>query len=144
MKRIIFAIVLIFSFQAAFAQEDVTQLPEKKQQEIEALKVAFISKELDLTPEEAQRFWPVFNQYSKELHASVQENDNVIDREEKVLNIRKKYKEQFTKVLGPDRMNRMFNAEGKFRQMLIKMINRVKQKQMNNRLDRPNRPNRQN
>lgn len=143
MKRIILAVALFLSFQGAKAQEDVTQLPEKKQQEIEALKVAFISKELDLTPEEAQKFWPVFNQYSKELHSTLKENENVIDREEKVLNIRKKYKDQFTKVLGPDRMNRMFNAEGKFRQMLIKMINRVKQKQLN-RIDRPNRPNRQN
>jgi hypothetical protein len=36
-------------------------------QRIEAIKVAFITKKLDLTTEEAQKFWPVYNNYQKEL-----------------------------------------------------------------------------
>lgn len=38
---------------------------------IKALRVAFISDRLDLSPEEAQKFWPIFNQYDErqiELH----------------------------------------------------------------------------
>ena len=100
---------------------------EQKQQDIEALKVAFISKELDLTPTEAEKFWPVYNQYSKELkglNIGANNNDDVLDRDEKVLNLRKRYKEQFAKLLGPQRMNRMFGAEGRFHQLLIKAIKR--------------------
>ncbi len=129
-------IVLIFLTVSFFAkaQEEQPQVSEKKQQDIEALKVAFISKELDLTPDEAQKFWPVYNQYSKELKNTVKDNQDVIDRDEKVLNLRKRYRDQFTKVLGPARMNRMFNAEGKFRQLLIKSLRRQRQKA---NMDRP-------
>ncbi len=101
------------------------EVTEQKQQNIEALKVAFISKELELTPAEAEKFWPVYNQYSKELKAlKVPSSDevDVLDRDEKVLNLRKSYKDQFTKLLGAQRMNRLYGAEGRFRQVLIKAI----------------------
>ena len=88
------------------AQEE--QPSEKKLADIEALKVAFISKELDLTPDEAQKFWPVYNQYSKELKATRVDNPDVLERDEKILNLRKRYKEQFTKILGPQRVNNMY------------------------------------
>ncbi|CAN5810373.1 hypothetical protein BH11BAC3_BH11BAC3_38700 [soil metagenome] len=107
----------------------------KKQQDIEALKVAFISRELELTPEEAQKFWPVYNQYSNELRGVVQDDQDVIDRDEKVLNLRKKYRDDFTKVLGPQRMNRLYNAEGRFRQILIKAIKN--QRLQRNNTNRP-------
>ena len=134
MKQLYIIITFLTVGLFAKAQEEVPQTPEKKQQDIEALKVAFISKELDLTPDEAQKFWPVYNQYSKELKSTIKDNEDVIDRDEKVLNLRKRYRDQFTKVLGPDRMNRMFNAESKFRQLLIKSLRRQRQK---TNLDRP-------
>ena len=34
---------------------------------IQAMEMAFITKELNLSPDEAQKFWPVFNQYRNEL-----------------------------------------------------------------------------
>lgn len=128
---------LMVSFFAK-AQDELPSESVKKQQDIEALKVAFISKELELTPDEAQKFWPVYNQYSKELRSTISDNQDVIDRDEKVLNLRKRYRDQFTKVLGPDRMNRMFNAEAKFRQLLIKSLRRQRQKAT---MDRPLRRN---
>jgi hypothetical protein len=51
-------------------------------------------------------------------------NDDVLDRDEKVLNLRKRYKDQFTKLLGQQRMNKMFHAEGRFHQVLIKAMKR--------------------
>ena len=119
----------------AKAQEEQPQISEKKLQDIEALKVAFITKELELTPDEAQKFWPVYNQYSKEVKAAIGDKQDVIETEEKVLNIRKSYRDQFTKVLGPDRMNRMFKAEANFRQLLIRSLRRQRQK--NNLQDKP-------
>ena len=129
MKKIY--LIIVFATAATFAKaqapEQPPQVSEQKQQDIEALKVAFISKELELTPTEAEKFWPVYNQYSKELkglNIAANGNDDVLDRDEKVLNLRKRYKEQFTKLLGPQRMNRMFGAEGRFHQLLIKAIKR--------------------
>jgi hypothetical protein len=116
-----------FFVKAQAAEQQPPQVSEQKQQNIEALKVAFISKELELTPSEAEKFWPVYNQYSKELkglNIAANNNADVLDRDEKVLNLRKGYKEEFTKLLGPQRMNRMFGAEGRFHQLLIKTIKR--------------------
>lgn len=134
MKNLYFLLAFITIGFLAKAQDE--QPFEKKQENIEALKVAFISKELNLTPNEAQKFWPQYNQYSKELKAVKLNNpENMLDRDEKVLNLRKSYKEQFTKILGPQRVNNMYNAEGRFHQLLFKAIR--KQNQMLNRQNRP-------
>jgi hypothetical protein len=130
-------ILLLGCFTVAVkAQDAEPDLSDKKQQDIEALKVAFVSRELELTPDEAQKFWPVYNQYSKELNGLVKGNDDILDRDEKVLNLRKRYKDQFTKILGPQRMNRMYGAEGRFRKLLIKALQRQQMK----RALRNNRP----
>ncbi|MEO6723251.1 MAG: hypothetical protein ABIN67_22990 [Ferruginibacter sp.] len=133
MKKLYLILILIGASFFASAQEDVPA--GKKQQDIEALKVAFISRELELTPEEAQKFWPLYNQYAKDLRGVVKDDQDVLETEEKVLNIRKRYKDQFSKVLGPNRMNKMFNAEGRFRQLLIKSIRN--QRQLRNNANRP-------
>ena len=36
---------------------------ENKKENIEAQKVAFITSKLNLTTEESQKFWPVYNEY---------------------------------------------------------------------------------
>ena len=134
MKKIYILIVLIGLAAFAKAQEELPS--EKKQQDIEALKVAFISKELELTPDEAQKFWPVYNQYAKELKTTIKGDADVLDRDEKVLNLRKRYRDQFTKVLGQNRMNRVFNSEGRFRQLLIKSIRDQNQRKASRQLPR--------
>lgn len=40
----------------------------QKFEKVKALKTAFITDRLDLTSAEAEKFWPVYNQYEKELH----------------------------------------------------------------------------
>ena len=40
-----------------------------RQEQIESFKIAFFTSRLDLTTEEAQVFWPVFNAYSDVLEA---------------------------------------------------------------------------
>ena len=37
----------------------------QKREQIKALKIAYITDELKLTPEEATRFWPLFNSYEE-------------------------------------------------------------------------------
>lgn len=85
---------------------------------IEALKIAYITKKLNLSPEEAQRFWPVYNNYAKEIKQtrSDQRRDqgSELETEEKILTIRKKYNTEFSKVLSPDKVNTFFRAEKEF------------------------------
>jgi len=133
MRKLYFILIFITITGLSKAQEE--QPSEKKLADIEALKVAFISKELELTPDEAQKFWPVYNQYSKEIKATRIDNPDVLERDEKILNLRKRYKEQFTKILGPQRVNNMYNAESKFNQLLFKAMRRQNRLQ-----NQPNRP----
>ena len=132
MRKLYFILMFITITGLSKAQEE--QPSEKKLADIEALKVAFISKELELTPDEAQKFWPVYNQYSKEIKATRIDNPDVLERDEKILNLRKSYKEQFTKILGPQRVNNMYNAESRFNQLLFKAMRRQNKLQ-----NRPNR-----
>ena len=131
MKKLYFLLLFVSIAGFVSAQEDIPS--EKKQQEIEALKMAFITKELDLTTEEAQKFWPTYNQYSKELKTTIRDEQDALARDEKVLNLRKRYRDQFTNILGQPRMNRLFNAEGRFRQLLIKSMRKQNLRNNSNR-----------
>ena len=118
-------LLIAFLFVAGLSQLKAQDDPEENSK-IEALKIAFISKKLDLSPDEAQKFWPVYNQYFKEMRQVIKDRKgddrDVIDDEQKVLDIRKKYKEQFIKVIGQPRMNKLFHAERDFRRILIDRI----------------------
>jgi len=135
MKKFYLLLVLVSITTFVKAQDEAVNT-EKKQQGIEALKVAFISRELDLTPDEAQKFWPVYNQYAKDLKNTIGRGNDALDRDEKVLNLRKSYKDQFSNVLGQQRMNKMYNAEGRFRDLLIKSMRNQNQRPQNQRVDR--------
>ncbi len=90
---------------------------------VQALKIAFITQKLDLTTEEAQKFWPVYNVYEEEIKKIKRTgNGDVIERDEKLLAIRKKYKVQFEKILGAERTNKLYSVEGEFRNVLIKQL----------------------
>jgi hypothetical protein len=137
-------LILAFMSAAFFANAQREAPAEKKQQDIEALKVAFISRELELTPEEAQRFWPIYNEYSKEINGVVKDDQDVLETDNKVLSIKNKYKDQFTKVLGPNKTNKMFNAENRFRKVLIKTMRNQRPMQQQQQHNNPNKPHKRN
>lgn len=100
---------------------------------VQALKIAFITQKLDLTAAEAQKFWPVYNDYDgevKKLRRS--KNGDVIERDEKLLNIRKKFKVQFEKIIDAERTNKLYIVEGEFRNVLIKQLKNRGGKGLNN------------
>jgi hypothetical protein len=59
MKRLLPILFLICTLNL-FSQQ--SQDPDGSR--IEALKIAYLTKKLNLSPEEAQRFWPVYNNYA--------------------------------------------------------------------------------
>ncbi len=122
MKKI-FALVVIFSniFYICHAQEG--QEDGEMQKKIEAIKIAFITKHLDLSPEEAQKFWPVFNKFSHEIkEARKLHKDDVLKRDEAVLNIKKKFKPDFVSAIGDVKFNKFLNAEGEFKKFLQRKL----------------------
>ena len=101
----------------------------QRQEKIQALKIAFITQKLQLTPQEAEKFWPVYNQYNNEIRTLRINNKDgdALDNEQKLLDIRKKYKSSFENILGAQRLNDLFNAEREFRNILIKRLKEQRQ-----------------
>jgi hypothetical protein len=98
------------------------------------LKIAFITKRLDLSSEEAEKFWPIYNKYAVEVrqaYLTYRDDKNEIGLDESLLNIRKKYSPDFTRALSsPARVNEFFRAEKDFGAFVQKEMQR---RQMNRR-----------
>ena len=127
MKKIIFGFLLsMFVVAISSAQpQERTKVPRGKgakpsKENVEALKVAFITKHLNLNVDEAQKFWPAYNACIEELKKARQEKkDDVLAFEEAALSIRKKYKNDFKKVLGSEeRANKALTADRAFMGMI--------------------------
>ena len=68
MNRIVITILLfIFASSSSFAQERKGEGREMRNR-IEAQKISYITQKLDLSPEEAQQFWPLYNELEKKKH----------------------------------------------------------------------------
>ena len=112
--------MLLFVSLGTRAQQQ-EELPRGKAGEkLQAMEVAYLTRELNLSPEDAQKFWPVFNKYRQEVKATITDPDltDPLDRQQKVLNIRKQYRNDFSRILNADRGNHVFSAEDQFRQLV--------------------------
>ena len=127
MKKIIFSFLLsMFVVAIASAQPQERPMgprgkgPRPSRENVEALKVAFITKHLNLNADEAQKFWPAYNACIEELKkARKEKNEDVLAFEEAALNIRKKYRTDFKKALGSDeRVNKAMGADRAFMGMI--------------------------
>ena len=123
MKQLILILTLFFgSFSFATAQNDNK---ESRTEKVQALKIAFITQKLELTSTEAQKFWPIYNRYETDLRQVIIDNrvgGDAIDNEEKVLNVKKKYRTEFSNVIGPSKTTILFNAEREFRGVLMRQL----------------------
>lgn len=128
MKKFLLFLFTLSSFLMVNAQKK-----GNGEEKIKALKIAFITQKLDLKASEAQRFWPVYNLYEEEvIKLRKTNNGDVIERDEKLLNIRKKYKVQFEKIIGDERTNKLYVVEGEFRNILIKQLRNRGRQGLNN------------
>jgi hypothetical protein len=95
-----------------------------RENRLKSLEIAYLTRELNITPAEAEKFWPVYNKYQEEMRAAMtsSKEGDILERQQQMLNIRKKYKPDFSKILSPDRTNKLYEAEGKFRDMVRKEL----------------------
>ena len=138
----IIAAVAVSAAISASAQEHKDDWKKKMMSE----KVAFFTVELDLTPEEAQKFWPVYNQVDKEKDEATaavfkayfelgkaleakkpqKEISNLLDQYveamEKQSEINVKADEKFRKVLPVEKVARLYIGEETFRRQYIRRL----------------------
>lgn len=129
MKQLINIIVLIVLSCTTLLAQPKGERFEK----IHAIKVAYITDKINLTPEQAERFWPVYNRYGDEMRAvrraykeqqgnAMRSIDEDIEAQEKILNLRKKYKDEFLKVISAQQLSQLYDAEREFKKMLIQQL----------------------
>ncbi|MFA6946257.1 MAG: hypothetical protein WC220_10170 [Pedobacter sp.] len=133
-KKGAWGIIMCLTMNASLFAQD----RRERYEQIEAIKVAFITSKLDLTSDEAQKFWPVYNNYQKELielmkkrredrqKTDIAPNDKInadIAYESKMLELKKKYKKLYLKAIPAEKVLLLYQAEREFREHLIKQLN---------------------
>ncbi len=140
LKRICFISCILF----LIGQNLLAQAVNRKEQ-LESQKVAFITKQLSLTVEEAQRFWPVYNEFQQKkeninknkrqlLKKLVDENNSLPDDKLAELsdtyiksqldeaNLISDYHEKYKTVLPIKKVIAYYKAEEKFKRFLLQEV----------------------
>ena len=137
-KALLFIGILGMTF-SLFAQTE--KLNEEKRKDFEAQKIAFFTQVMDLTPEEAAKFWPLYNEMQKKIReeggkmrnimksssleevSEKQAKDNITVMLETELNVqmlKKEYYQKIMKELSAKKLWQMLKAERDFQRQLWK------------------------
>lgn len=145
-RKLIFIIVpLMFLVHFSFGQS------KEARQRIESARIALITERLGLTPEQAEKFWPVYNEYNIQRKNLVQEMQNArknvdmnnmseeqgkelmnlgLDIKERQLQLEKTYSGRLTEVISTKQMLSLRKAEEDFRKMIIQRLEERKRQMM--------------
>jgi hypothetical protein len=114
-----------------------TNLKGKRNPKLDAARNRFIAQQLDLTDEEARKFWPLYNQYQQELTAvrilkrlnnsSSQANgteqiNKDLSYDSQMVAIRKHYRDEFLKILPAEKVSELYKSEREFTDELIRQL----------------------
>ena len=136
------AIMAILGLAIPTLAQERGRSPEQREQ-LEALKIAFITEELNLSPDEAKAFWPVYNEMEnqlKEIRRSKRENqknaganfDVMTDADieksmesgltlsQQELDVKRDHVSKFKKVLPIRKVAKLYASEEIFKQRLLK------------------------
>ena len=99
-------------------------MTKEQKERLESFRIQFITKKLDLTPAEAEKFWPVYNEQKEASHNLTQaKKEDEIEFQEAMLVIRKKFKKDLMPILKTEeRVNLALKVD---RELLNKMRNEI-------------------
>ena len=99
-------------------------MTKEQRERLESFRIQFITKKLDLTPAEAEKFWPVYNEQKEASHNLMQtKKEDEIEFQEAMLVIRKKFKKDLMPILKTEeRVNLALKVD---RELLNKMRNEM-------------------
>ncbi len=119
---------------------------QQRHERVEAERIAFITRQLNLTPAEAKVFWPLYNEHDakrdeilKKLRTrnrdlmegefdglsdeeALKMADAQIVEEQMLLDLRKEYHAKYKTVLPPVKILKLYQAEREFKRVLIQKI----------------------
>ena len=128
------------------SQSEKQQKRQDRLEKIESSKIAFLSKKLNLSVEEAQAFWPVYNEYTDQIKSIKQKNNHLIKErkninnldenqvevlndkkfkiEQQILETRIIYHKEYQNILSNKQIAVLYDAEQEFKKRLLKKINK--------------------
>lgn len=137
MKKIIILTITALAFTLSLSAQK-NKVSEEVLSKVKSQKIAYLTEKLDLSEEEAIKFWPVFNQYEKDrdllrknisaprLGMSEQEAskslESLINYKEQELANEKKYIAKFKSILPSTKVIRLFHYEREFRKEIVENI----------------------
>lgn len=115
-----------------------------KREKIDSMRVAFFNEKMELTQEEAKKFWPIYNEHQekkdalrKELRKAFkkQEDGSEMSDEEleklmqlrfetdqKIVALDREYHEKYKSAIGIKKTAKLYKAEVQFKKELLKMM----------------------
>ncbi len=141
-------IMILAAFLFLLAIPVMGQQPENHEQRMEkyrAMKVAFFTEKMELTPEEAEKFWPLYNQHEKQQYElrrkhgirprdfeegtdqlSEQEAEAFIQQHFEIrqeeLEIDRQLYDELKKILPAQKILKLYITEMQFREYMLKRI----------------------
>lgn len=118
---------------------------QKRSEDLKAYKTAYLTEQLDLSPEEAEKFWPVYNSNQKEIKAlkyeyhkkdlkKIKESggidalsdaeakkfvENNMQYETKLIQLKKDFYKKLNHILSPKKILKLNKAEHDFGRKLL-------------------------
>lgn len=124
-----------------FSQNEKHKVDKEK---IKTMKVAFITQKIDLTTDEAQKFWPIYNEFENKNEALFLEKrklrkaskseieltdkqietniNNEFNLKQKELDLEKEYFTKFKTVLSIKKIEQLYLAQDQFKRELLRKI----------------------
>ena len=146
-KTIIYLCLLLLAAPCKMLAQNEEEGPAGSQ--VEGLRVGVYTRVLNLTSDEATKFWPVFNEMQaqiqkvrdeeKELRKNLIKNyqtasdaevqktiDRMFDLEQSVLDIKRKYYKEFAKVIPVKKVALIPKADREFQQEVLKRMRQMR------------------
>ncbi len=117
--KIITVVLLLLSITTFAQGGKLRERFQQKKDQVKAMKIAFITSELNLTPDEAAKFWPLFNEFEEKQRAIRQDKiKNYVDRSQG--------SDKLTEKEAQNLLNQMETAEEELHQLRKKFVANLK------------------
>lgn len=134
-KQILFIVLMLPAFSLVAQPGDREHLRDGRGR-IRAAHAAYITQRLELTPAEAEKFWPVYHEFNekrrklredfRDARRSNSDEKNLLELELKMkqdeLDLEKDYTRRFEKIISQEKVLKLRQAEADFRRLIFRQI----------------------
>ena len=126
MKKYLLILVVLLTGLFAKAQDDGDAAKGEKIRDRMSM---YIQQKLGMTKDEAEKFTPIFIKYFKEFRQTRMDyqGDKLVMKQ-KIIELRIRYRTEFRGIMDEQKANRVYTAEDEFRQKVIAMTERQKER----------------